>query len=200
MLTKILFIAIKKKNYQKMKKQQLFKIFVTDSISLQLLTLNHTNELFTCIQKNKEFLSEWLAWVKKVKNVKDSEKKILKDQDDFYKKDSLELEIFENNKLIGRIGFISISERSAEIGYWLDKDFNGKGIMTTCVKKLVEYAFNETSIFRIEIKMDPKNTKSKNIPERAGFFYEGRKRGDVFVKGEPRDSLVYSYVKTDLLK
>lgn len=183
-----------------MKKRTLFEVPVTDSINLQLLMLSHANELFTCIQKNKEFLSEWLVWTKKVKNVKDSENKILKDQDNFYKKDSLELGIFENNKLIGRIGFISISERSAEIGYWLDKDFNGKGIMTTCVKKLVEYAFNKTSIFRIVIKMDPKNTKSRNVPERVGFFYEGCERAGVFVKGEPRDSLIYSYVKTDLLK
>ena len=46
--------------------------------------------------------------------------------------------------------------------------------------------------------MDTENLKSKNVPERLGFTKEGTARGSVLLKGEYRDSFVYSILKTDL--
>ena len=59
------------------------------------------------------------------------------------------------------------------IGYWLGEQFQGKGIMTAACRVLVNYAFNEFKLHRVEIKCATGNTKSCAIPERL-LFYERR--------------------------
>lgn len=179
------------------KTRKQFTIDVNDEIQMKLLDNAHAEEMFRLTQKNKQFLSQWLIWVRDVKSLHDSKKKIQQDQDNFYNNTTLELGIFKNSVLIGRIGFISIKGFKAEIGYWLSESENGKGIITLCCKKLIEYAFTQTSIYRIAIRMDTENIKSRKVPERLGFTLEGTARGDVLLKGEYRDSFVYSLLKTD---
>lgn len=176
-----------------------FTLTVNTETEMRLLEQTDAEELFQVVQTNREFLSQWLIWVRSVKSIKDSRKKIQHDQDGFYNGNSLELGIFKNSRLIGRIGFISISGFEAEIGYWLSETENGKGTISLCCKKLIEYAFAETGIHRVVIRMDTENVKSKKIPERLGFTLEGTARASVLVKGEYRDFFHYSLLRTDLI-
>ena len=178
-------------------KSNRFILTVNDEIQMKLLDRVDAEEMFQLTLKNKKFLSQWLIWVRDVKSINDSKKKIQKDADNFYAGTSLELGIFKKDILIGRIGFISIKGFTAEIGYWLSESENGNGIITLCCKKLIDYTFTNTTIHRIVIKMDTENLKSKNVPERLNFTLEGIARGSVLLKGEYRDSFVYSLLKTD---
>ncbi len=179
-------------------KSKRFILTVNDEIQMRLLDHTDAEEMFQLTLKNKKFLSQWLMWVRDVKSINDTRKKIQKDHDNFYAGTALELGIFKKDILIGRVGFISIKGFIAEIGYWLSESENGYGIITLCCKKIIEYAFANTTIHRIVIKMDTENLKSKNVPERLGFTKEGTARGSVLLKGEYRDSFVYSILKTDL--
>lgn len=178
-------------------KSNRFILTVNDEIQMKLLDHVDAEEMFRLTLKNKKFLSQWLMWVRDVKSINDTRKKIQKDNDNFYAGTALELGIFKNSKLIGRVGFISIKGFAAEIGYWLSEPENGNGIITLCCKKLTEYAFTETNIHRVVIKMDTENLKSRNVPERLNFTLEGIARGNVLLKGEYRDCFIYSLLKTD---
>lgn len=174
-----------------------FEIKVSEAITLQLMDRHHAKEMFAVVQNNKEFLKQWLSWPKCVKTEKDSLKKILDDQKKFGENTALELGIFKNGKFIGRIGFHWIKDIQAEIGYWLDLNETGSGIMTESCKALIRYTFQETNIHRIIIRMDVENIPSKKIPERLGFTCEGIERESILLKGEFRNSYVYSILKTD---
>ena len=88
--------------------------------------------------------------------------------------------------------------RITEIGYWLSEKAQGKGIMTRAVKKLIAFAFEERGMNRIVIKCAVGNTKSKNIPKRLGFTYEGTERdGELLAGGIYTDIEVYSLLKRD---
>jgi ribosomal-protein-serine acetyltransferase len=59
------------------------------------------------------------------------------------------------------------------IGYWLAEDYQGRGIMTDCVRMLVDFCFNELDLNRVYITCGFGNKKSRAIPELLGFVQEG---------------------------
>ncbi|WP_303752625.1 GNAT family N-acetyltransferase, partial [Staphylococcus aureus] len=73
--------------------------------------------------------------------------------------------------LVGVIGLHEINHmhRKTSLGYYLDKQFEGRGIMTQAVEALIKYCFDEIDLNRIEISAAANNEKSQAIPERLGF-------------------------------
>lgn len=92
----------------------------------------------------------------------------------------------ENNKLIGTINLFQVmrgSLQSAVIGYFLDHHHNGKGYATEAIKALVDYAFEELHLHRIEAGVMPRNVPSQRVLEKAGFHREGIARKNVNING-----------------
>ena len=85
----------------------------------------------------------------------------------------------------------------AEIGYWLSKDYNGRGIMTRAVKALESFGFETFNLNRIGITADSENLKSCAVAERAGYVKEGVLRQANILRGLPRDIAVYSKLKSE---
>ena len=85
--------------------------------------------------------------------------------------------------------------KKATIGYWLDKEHQGKGIMTRSVKILINFAFTELGLNRIQINCAPENTKSSSIPKRLGFTKEGITRQAEWIYDHFVDWEQYSLIK-----
>ena len=66
--------------------------------------------------------------------------------------------------------------------------------MTTAVAACVQFAFEQWNVQRMEIHCGEKNFKSRAIPERLEFFYEGISPNQPFVEvnGQMVASVVYS--------
>jgi len=176
----------------------LFEILVNERITMRLMKESEAKIMFNLIESNRVFLRRFLTWVDKSIKVEDSFKKIQKDHEGFKSGESLELGIFFEERFIGRCGFHNIQKHSAEIGYFLAEDMNGRGIMTKCVKKITEYGLNELDKHRIIIKVDVENTASESIPQKLGFTLEGTEReSHMSPTGEWRDTHVYSFVQGD---
>jgi ribosomal-protein-serine acetyltransferase len=100
--------------------------------------------------------------------------------------------------LIGLKGS-DIINRKTEIGYWLSRHYQGKGIMTASVRELCRYTFNELGFNRIQIKCAVGNLKSKKIPQRLGFQFEGIEReGEILSGGIYTDIEVFSMLRSDM--
>ncbi len=102
--------------------------------------------------------------------------------------------IVHQQQIVGIIGFNSINwpHRNTSIGYWIDKDSEGRGIITQSCRKLISYGFGELDLHRIVIKCATENTKSRRIPERLGCKQEGIEREAEFLYGKYVDLVVYS--------
>lgn len=87
--------------------------------------------------------------------------------------------------------------RRAEIGYGVSPDCWRQGIMTEAVGALVEYAFNELGLNRLEADLDPRNTGSARGLEKLGFVREGLLRQRWIVSGEFSDSAIYGLTASD---
>ena len=84
-----------------------------------------------------------------------------------YKNKSKSLLLF----LAGTIGIkdIDYANKKADIGYWIGKQYQGKGIATECVKLVVNYAFDELKLKEISAYVFPDNNSSIRVLEKNGF-------------------------------
>lgn len=103
---------------------------------------------------------------------------------------------------VGSMGFHTINKLHewAEIGYWLDADYVGKGIMTECVKAMIDYGFNELNLHRIQIACDVSNTKSMAIPKSLGFTLEGTLRQNLNGNGKFTDTYIFGLLESEWKK
>jgi len=69
-----------------------------------------------------------------------------------------------------------VPEGDIEIGYFLRKSEWGQGYVSEAVKRLLEFAFSVTSLEEIVAVIDPRNTASRRVLERAGFVSTGNRR------------------------
>src|SRR5438094_8922727 len=67
---------------------------------------------------------------------------------------------------------IDWNNRAALIGFWLGKSFEGKGIMTRTCSALVDLAFDELGLNRVEVSCAYETTTCRMVPESLGFKHE----------------------------
>ncbi|MEW4371379.1 GNAT family N-acetyltransferase [Paenibacillus kandeliae] len=98
------------------------------------------------------------------------------------------------------IGLIMLTEvvrdnlQSCWIGYFLNHLHNGKGIMTAAVKMVVDYAFEELHLHRLEAGVMPHNIGSLRVLEKVGFAREGLARKNVKINGVWQDHVTLGIV------
>ncbi|MGW4523584.1 GNAT family N-acetyltransferase [Amycolatopsis sp. NPDC004378] len=72
-----------------------------------------------------------------------------------------------DGSLAGAVGVMA-REGGVEIGYWLARDFTGRGLVTRAVSLLVSDAFRRGAGYA-EIRHDEANVRSGAVPARLGF-------------------------------
>jgi RimJ/RimL family protein N-acetyltransferase len=105
----------------------------------------------------------------------------------------------ESGKLIGGCGLSvqSATHRVGEIGYCLHPDFWARGYMTEAAGALLALGFEQLQLHRIQASCDPENTGSRRVLEKIGMQLEGRLRQNLQLRGQWRDSLVWSILEHD---
>jgi ribosomal-protein-serine acetyltransferase len=100
---------------------------------------------------------------------------------------------------MGACGYARMSweKRMAEIGYWLDKDMQGKGIITRATRALVTCAFQEYGLNKVEIHAAVGNKRSRAVPERLGFTQEGILRQAQWLNGRAHDMVIYRILASE---
>ncbi|TVY04323.1 GNAT family N-acetyltransferase [Cohnella terricola] len=159
--------------------------------SLEILRLETENreffEMFSMTRSNDFYTME-----NQIKRITKNQESMLKDQE-------YNFGIFTNNidKLIGTINLFQVirgSLQNAFIGYFLDKSSNGKGYATESVKLVVDYAFNELMLHRIEAGVMLHNIASMRVLEKAGFHKEGIAQKNVKINGIWEDHQVLAII------
>lgn len=108
--------------------------------------------------------------------------------------------ITDNDRVIGSIGVFrldNIHYKSAEMGYYIKKEYWGKGIMTEIVKKVCSYIFKNTNIIRIFAEPFSTNIGSIRVLEKAGFQCEGTLRKNAIKNGQVLDMKMYAMLKEE---
>lgn len=173
---------------------------VNDKIRLEEIKLSMAQVIFESIDKDRDYLQEWLPFVEHTKQLDDTRAFISSVITKDNKKDQI-YTILYREEFAGLIGFKDTDwvNRKTEIGYWLIKKMQGKGIITQSVQKLVRYAFQKQKINRIQIKVAENNLQSLSIPQKLGFSFEGVEREGELHKDSYLNLKVFSLLRSDLL-
>ena len=91
-------------------------------------------------------------------------------------------------RMIGTCGFTSFNcpADSAEIGYVLNPAYQGRGLATEAVRRVLQFGFEELSLHRIEAHFIEGNDASRRLMERVGMTFEGYARESMKIKGRYR--------------
>ncbi|KRN04842.1 GNAT family N-acetyltransferase [Holzapfeliella floricola] len=155
--------------------------------------------IYQLVEKNRTEFAKWLPWASNIKSPKDEEK-FLKDCLQKYGKGEMLLTIiWYNHKPVGTLTLnrFHASDKSTEIGYWLDKDASGKGIMHRTVLALCDIAFTDYDIDKVEIHASVKNDSSNNVAKKAGFHFDGIHRAGELLRDGFHDSTIWSLLRDE---
>ncbi len=87
--------------------------------------------------------------------------------------------------------------RRCDIGYALTQPHWGKGYLAEAMAAVLDYAFAELDLIRIEADIDPRNDASARLLERMAFQREGMMRERWIVNGEICDTAFYGLLKRE---
>lgn len=169
-------------------------------VEIKPLSLDIADKLFELTDKNRNHIGKMLPWIDGVKTVDDTIEFIKDFQKQETEKSGIVFGIWYQDNLIGVIDFHKINnkEKNAQIGYWIDEDYQGKGIVTKACEMLVKYGFNVLNLNRLEIHCSTENPKSANIAKRLGFVKEGVLRESTILHGKFQDMELYSLLKNEV--
>ena len=180
-----------------MNKQLLPEIITGSRIELQKQDIKNAKIMYEYVDRDRERLSRFLPWPKFIKSVDDEIDFINKCSESWNVYKAAQYAIFSKSEMeyMGNVGAFNFDwdNENCEIGYWILGQFEGNGYMSEAVG-LLEKALFDVGFHRLIIRCDPENSRSRSIPNRLKYVFEGamrdcNKHGDKFVSLETHSKL-----------
>ena len=168
-------------------------IEVDEEIQLSSVQESYAPAYVQLAKENYDYLAKWLVWPPHVKTEKDFGGFIARCKRDHESGDAITFGIIYAGKLIGNITYKYINNelKKVEIGYWIAEDYQGKGIISRACARLVEYAFTDLDMDKVEMCVASDNKPSRVVCERLGMTLEGTITNAEFVQGRILDHAIY---------
>jgi len=151
-----------------------FPIVINAAVYLNLLQTDDTSTLFHLVQKNRQYLQQWLPWVDHIRYRIDQEIFIQRTQQQWEENKALTLGVWHCQQLVGVISLHTFDwpNMTASVGYWLDEAHQGQGIMTQACRALIAVGMQQLGLASITISCAVENKKSQSIALRLGFVWQ----------------------------
>jgi len=158
--------------------------------------LGDAEALFDLIDANRDHLRPWMIWEQTTKGVDETRTFIQSCLDE-----PVSIEgngIWVDGELAGGIGLdIDTLSNSGEIGYWLAKPYEGRGIVTRACERFFDMAFDELGLHRMELQAASGNLRSRAVAGRLGMHEEGVARDGIRVADGYLDSVQYAILEDE---
>lgn len=176
----------------------MFALKVDDEIELRLVELRDVDPLQALIERNLDHLRRWMPWANESASRDDLVSWVRLSLQRHVEGGGFYAAICYRQEIAGTVGLeIDQRQRSAEIGYWLDRDLQGRGVVTRSVRAVVEACFGELGLHRVEILCAPGNDRSCAVARRLGFLNEGTLREAERIGDRYQDLAVYGMLAAD---
>ncbi|MFN7038281.1 MAG: GNAT family N-acetyltransferase [Alphaproteobacteria bacterium] len=168
--------------------------------NIRLLEENDANECVRFYKHNQTYLAPYETITNEHFNINYWKNKIIKNRTDFEAGLSCYLGVFEEEKLIGMINFSNIIRgvfQSCFLGYKIDQNYQGLGIMKNAVKTALKYIFEVLNLHRVSANYLPYNTRSAKLLESLGFKQEGIALKYLYINGKWEDHILTSLINEE---
>ncbi len=173
-----------------------------EGAELRILEPGDAEELFTLVGRNRARLGEYLPWVHATQAVADVAGFLESAGAQHAAGLGFHAAITWCGRVAGCAGMhpIDAAHSNVALGYWIDQDFQGRGLVTRATAALVRICFQDYRLHRVEIRCAVDNHRSRAVPLRLGFRQEGMLRGAQSVNGRWLDLLVFGKLAGDALE
>ena len=171
------------------------KEFRVDAFTrLRELTGEDAGALYSLIDSNRGYLRQWLPWVDRQQGPQDSAQFIEDVIKDNQAGVALTLGIEHQGDIAGVIAFHEIDRdnRQTSIGFWISSSHQGKGIVSSSCKRLIEYAFADLGLNRVVMKIAEGNLRSRRVAERLGLACEATSRQSEWLYDHYVNQVIYA--------
>lgn len=107
----------------------------------------------------------------------------------------------EPRRIIGSVNLNNITRGAAQyadLGYAIDAEHQGQGLVTEAVQAVIAYAFGPLNLHRVRACYLPANERSGAVLRRLGFVIEGYARDYLLIDGRWQDQVLTGLINPDL--
>jgi ribosomal-protein-serine acetyltransferase len=154
----------------------MFQLLVDDEVALVLAEERHAQVMTDLIVRNQDRLARWEPWAEHPATLDETRAYIRTALEDFVRGRQIStiIAVDHGRHFIGRCGMrINPYAASGDIGYWIDGEYEGRGITSRAARALISSVFEELGLTRIELRTSVENKRSRAVAERLGFSFEG---------------------------
>jgi ribosomal-protein-alanine N-acetyltransferase len=104
--------------------------------------------------------------------------------------------IFVDGAFAGELNLNNIvrgAMQSATIGYWIDRARAGRSLMSESIVVLMQFAFEELNLHRLEICIIPRNSNSRRVVEKLDLREEGIAQRFLEINGAWEDHVRFGF-------
>ena len=103
--------------------------------------------------------------------------------------------VFVDQCFAGEVNLNNVTRgalQSATVGYWIDRAHAGRGYIAEAVVVVLQFAFEQLQLHRVEICIVPRNTNSRRVVEKLGIRDEGIAERFLEIAGTWEDHVRYA--------
>ena len=158
-------------------------------------------EMWASVEACRAYLEPWLPWVPFQTEPASSAQYADASMSDWDYGRALRFAIRErpSKKFLGIVSLEQLQHMnlSCDLGYWLRKDANGRGLMTEAASATVSWAFRHLGAHRVRVAAATDNHASLAVIRRCGFRFEGIARQAELIMGRWLDHAIFAKLATD---
>lgn len=176
----------------------MFSLRADDEVEIELAEEHHAQVIFDLTDANRDHLGPWMPWVPATVTVADTLSFLRFVRAEYAAGRQFHTNLRYRGEVAGGMGLrINRPNLTSEIGYWIAAGYEGRGIVTRGARALTTAAFDSLGLNRVEIRAGTENVRSRAVPERLGFAFEGVLRAHEKVGDRFLDHAVYSMLAAD---
>jgi ribosomal-protein-alanine N-acetyltransferase len=100
--------------------------------------------------------------------------------------------------LVGGLTLSNVRRRAAQfatLGYWMGREYAGRGIMTEAVGAVIPFTFDTLGLHRLHAACIPSNMPSRRVLEKNGFKEEGFADNYLQIDGKWSDHVLFGLTR-----
>ena len=168
----------------------------TERLVLEPVEERHSAGIFSAAMSSVEHLLPWMPWVAGL-----TEERISGFNRDaaiaWTEGRSYAFVMVDAGRAVG-IATLDVSHGGVgEVGYWVEAAHAGRGLATEASRALLDLAFRDLRLYRVELRAGVGNTRSLRVAEKLGFTREGILRDGLDGSDGPFDAYMFGMTMGD---
>lgn len=174
---------------------------LTPRLCLRAVEPRDAGTLQAAVTANFEHLAPWMPWAQELPTLDEQLRRTQQSRASFDLGLDFQYGLFdrEHDQFLGCVGLHArCGPGGLEMGYWVDRNHEGRGLVAEACGALVCVALGIMGADWVEVRHVPENERSAVIPARLGFLRDGVLRGRCECGGGGRrDAVVWSMFQAD---